>query len=186
MKLMVILGSSRQGRRGETVAKWVNRVIEQDDRFELDYVDTKTLGLPFFDEPISPLSLESVDDYKTPGAKEWAQRVGAADAYLLVTPEYNHGYPGVLKNTLDWVGREWDGKPVGFVSYSWPVTGGARAVEQLRQVVIELGMTPGSIGLHIGAVQEAFDEHGNPKNEYFDKTLKRVLDEVAQKARPRS
>src|SRR5579862_2646890 len=126
MKLMIILGSSRQGRRGEVVAKWVEGLARTDSRLEVDYVDLKVLNLPFFDEPISPFTIRDTGvSYTHPEGEAWAQRVGKAEGFLIVTPEYNHGYPAVLKNALDWVGREWGNKPVSFVSYG-NITGGAR------------------------------------------------------------
>jgi NAD(P)H-dependent FMN reductase len=79
--------------------------------------------------------------------KKWAAKVAEADAYIMVTPEYNHGYPAVLKNAIDWVFYEWQGKPVGFVSYG--TVSGSRAVEQLRQVVIELSMHPIRNAIHV-------------------------------------
>jgi NAD(P)H-dependent FMN reductase len=108
MKLMIILGSSRQARRGEVVAKWVLAIAHADSRFEIDYVDLQQLSLPYFDEPESPFEMyDRGIEYTHPEGKAWAGRVGQAEAYLIVTPEYNHGSPGVLKNALDWVGREW-------------------------------------------------------------------------------
>lgn len=187
MKLMVILGSSRQGRKGEVVAKWVANRVEADERFELDYVDLRELNLPFFDEPLSPFSMAREGrPYTYPEGKAWAERVAAAGAFIMVTPEYNHGYPGVLKNALDWVGPEWGGKAVDFVSYSWTTVGGARAVEQLRQVVLELGLIPGGVGLHIGRQADSFDENGQPKEDYMDPALQRIFEELSKLSRLRN
>ena len=160
---MIILGSSRQGRKGEVVANWVKNQVGQDGRFEIDFVDTQILNLPFFNEPLSPFGMRDAgQDYTHPEGKAWAQRVAQADGVILITPEYNHGYPGVLKNTLDWVGPEWVDKPVAFVSYSYRLTGGALAVEQLRSVVTELGLIQVANAIHIPRVSEAFKPDGQP------------------------
>ena len=156
MKLMIILGSSRQGRKGEVVARWVRKHAAE--RFEVDFVDLQTLNLPFFNEPLSPFSMKREGrEYTHPEGRTWAERVAKTEGVMLVTPEYNHGYPGVLKNTLDWVGPEWVDKPVAFVSYSSQITGGVRAVEQLRQVVVELGLVQVANAIHIPRIAEAFD-----------------------------
>lgn len=179
MKLMIILGSSRQARKGETVSNWVRAQVQQDSRFEIDFVDTQTLVLPFFDEPLSPFTMRDTgQQYTHPEGEAWAQRVSKAEGVILVTPEYNHGYPGVLKNTLDWVGREWGDKPVGFVSYSSQMTGGARAVEQLRPVVTELGMIQVANAIHIPRIAEAFDANGQPVHQGTNDAFKKMLNEL--------
>lgn len=178
---MIILGSTRQGRRGEVVAKWVKAAAEADSRFEVDYVDLKVLNLPFFDEPMSPFSMyDEGQDYTHPEGKAWAQRVGQAEGVLIVTPEYNHGYPGVLKNTLDWVGREWVDKPVGFISYG-NLTGGVRSVEQLRQVANELGLIQVANAIYFpGISRGAFNENGQPAHEGAIDNLKKMFDEIVR------
>lgn len=176
---MIILGSSRHGRKGETVSSWVHGHAQQDERFEVDLVDTRTLELPFFDEPLSPFAMrDNGQEYTHPEGEAWAGRVAQANGFIIVTPEYNHGYPGVLKNTLDWVGREWGDKPVGFVSYSSQITGGARAVEQLRPVVTELGLIQVANAIHFPKISEAFDGNGQPVYQKTNEALKRMFDEL--------
>jgi len=179
MRLMIILGSSRQGRRGGVVADWVNARAQADGRFEIDFVDLRELNLPYFDEPLSPFSIyDTGQDYTHPEGKAWAERVGRAAGFIIVTPEYNHGYPGVLKNALDWVGREWGDKPVGFISYG-NITGGARSVEQLRQVVVELGLFQVANGIYFpGISRGAFNEKGQPAHEGANENLKKMFDEL--------
>src|SRR6266446_4201166 len=161
MRLMIILGSTRQGRRGEVVARWVKAAAEADERFEVDYVDLRELNLPFFDEPMSPFAIRDTGaSYIHPKGEAWAQRVGHAQGILIVTPEYNHGYPAVLKNALDWVGREWVDKPVAYVSYG-NITGGVRSVEQLRQVTNELGLVQVANAIYFPSISRgAFTEAG--------------------------
>jgi NAD(P)H-dependent FMN reductase len=179
MRLMIILGSTRQGRRGEVVARWVAAEAGKDSRLEVDYVDLRSLNLPYFDEPLSPFSMyDAGKDYTHPEGKAWAQWVGQAEAFLIVTPEYNHGYPGVLKNALDWVGREWGDKPIAFVSYG-NITGGVRAVEQLRQVVVELGLFQVANAIYFpGISRGAFTEDGRPAHPGSEDSLKKMFDEL--------
>ncbi len=176
---MIIFGSSRQGRKGGVVADWVNRIVGQDDRFQIDYVDIRELNLPFFDEPVDPFGMkDSGQDYTHPEGRAWADRVAKADTFIMITPEYNHSFPAVLKNAIDWVGYEWDNKPVGFISYGGDA-GGSRSVEHLRQIVAELGMPQVPASLHFGNFEKAFDESGNPLEERFAKKLEKILSQLA-------
>src|SRR5262249_24831 len=101
-------------------------------------LDLRDYPLPFFDQPVSPARFQGT--YPNPVATDWARKVDEADGYVVVGPEYNHGYTAVLKNAFDWAFHEWNNKPIAFVSYGG--VGGARAVEQMRLVAIELEMTP--------------------------------------------
>ena len=179
MRLMVILGSTRAGRRGEVVATWVTAQAQSDARLEVDYVDLRELNLPFFDEPTSPFTIRDTGaSYTHPEGEAWAQRVGHAEGFLIVTPEYNHGYPGVLKNALDWVGREWGDKPVAFIGYG-NITGGSRAVEGLRQVAVELGLFQVANAIYFpGIARGAFTEAGQPAHDGSNENLKKMFDEL--------
>ena len=133
-KIGVILGSTRPGRKGEVIAKWV---VEQastraDATFEL--VDLADFPLPHLDEELPP----SRGVYANDHTKAWSARISQFDGFVFVTPEYNHSTSGVLKNALDYLYLEWNNKTVGFVSYG--VAGGIRAVEHLRVIVAELQM----------------------------------------------
>lgn len=178
MKLMVIWGSSRSGRKGGVVADWAKSEVAKDGRFELDFVDIAELKLPFFDEPTSPFGMQSLDDYTHPEGKAWAQRVQAADGVILITPEYNHGPPGVLKNALDWVGPPWKDKPVGLISYGG-ISGGTRAVEQLRSITIELGLMNVANAIHFPSFAKAF-ESGEQPSESTNENLKKMLNEIVR------
>ena len=163
MRLMIMWGSSRDGRQGGVVVDWAKRRAMADTRFEVDFIDFQDVILPFFNEPASPFSMaREGKDYTKPEGKAWAQRVAKADAFIIVTPEYNHGYTAVLKNALDWVGPEWVDKPVGFISYGG-ISGGARTVEQLRTVTIELGLVQVANPIHFVNFWQAFDTNGEPK-----------------------
>lgn len=138
LKIQILIGSTRANRFSEKPAHYIFEELKKKEGVEAELLDLRDWPLPFFDEPISPGGNKGI--YANPLGKKWADKIGEGDGYIMVTPEYNHGYSAVLKNALDWVYREWNKKPVGFVSYGNAF--GARAVEQLRQVVIELKMVP--------------------------------------------
>ena len=175
---MIIFGSSRQGRKGGKVADWIKKEIENDHRFHVDYVDLQNHVLPFFDEPISPFSMGSLNDYTQPEGKAWAERVAKNEAVIIITPEYNHSFPGVLKNALDWVGKPWIDKPVGFISYGG-ISGGTRAIEQLRLVAAELGLIQVAAAIHFPFFKTAFDEQEQPlRMDYYTQAISKMLDEI--------
>ena len=126
IKLALILGSTREGRFCDTVADWAAGEIEGRDEFLLDRIDPAHLDLP-----------ARLERRPGPAVQALRQRLGAAEAFVVVTPEYNRGYPAVLKQVIDSANAEWQAKPVAFVSYGG-VAGGLRAVEQLRLVFAEL------------------------------------------------
>ena len=130
--IAIILGSTRPNRNGEAVAKWVYEIAckRSDATFEL--VDIKEYNLPLLDEPIPA----SQGKYSKEHTKKWAAKIDSFDAYIFVTPEYNHSIPGALKNAIDFLYKEWNNKAAGFVSYG--SAGGSRAVEHLRLVMAEL------------------------------------------------
>jgi NAD(P)H-dependent FMN reductase len=132
LKIAIILGSTRPGRQGEKVAKWVleNAVQRDDATFEL--IDLADYPLPHLDEAMPP----SMGMYANDHTKEWSAKIAEYDGYVFVTPEYNHSTSGVLKNAIDYLYKEWNNKAAGFVSYG--SSGGTRAVEHLRLVAAEL------------------------------------------------
>jgi NAD(P)H-dependent FMN reductase len=132
IRVAIILGSTRPGRKGEAVAQWVHGIAARRPDAEFELVDIKSFNLPLLDEPVPP----SMGQYSKPHTKAWAAKIDAFDAYVFVTPEYNHGPSGALKNAIDYLYREWNNKAASFVSYG--SAGGARAVEQLRLVMAEL------------------------------------------------
>ncbi len=134
MKIAVVIGSTRPGRVGEAVARWVFDIAVQRSDAEFELVDIAEWNLPLLDEPVPA----STGKYSKPHTLAWAKKVASFDAFVFVTPEYNHGTSGALKNALDFLYAEWNDKAAGFVSYG--SAGGARAVEQLRLVVSELQM----------------------------------------------
>ena len=131
-KIAIILGSTRPGRNGEAVAAWVLEQAKARTDAEYELVDLRDHPLPHLDEAIPA----SMGMYSQPHTKAWAATIAAYDGFVFVTPEYNHGTTGVLKNAIDYLYAEWNNKSAGFVSYG--SAGGVRAVEHLRLVVGEL------------------------------------------------
>jgi NAD(P)H-dependent FMN reductase len=132
IKLAVIIGSTRPGRKAEAVARWVHEIAKKRSDAEFELVDIKDFDLPLLDEPTPP----SMGQYSQPHTKAWATKIASFDGYVFVTPEYNHGTSGALKNAIDYLYREWNNKAAGFVGYG--SAGGVRAVEQLRLVMGEV------------------------------------------------
>ena len=132
VKIAVIVGSTRPGRKAEDVARWVMEIasLRSDAIYEL--VDIRDFNLPLLDEPVPP----SQGKYSQPHTLAWAAKIDQYDGFVFVTPEYNHGTSGALKNALDFLYKEWNNKAAGFVGYG--SAGGARAVETLRLVMGEL------------------------------------------------
>jgi NAD(P)H-dependent FMN reductase len=174
--IYIILGSTRQGREGGKVGNWIHKEAMAREDFDVELIDLKDLKLPFFDEAVSPAYNKGV--YALPEAKEWADKIGKADGYIFVCPEYNHSFPAVLKNAIDYVYHEWNNKPAAVVTYSAGQWGGIRASQQLRQVFIELQMTPIRNGIHIPAVWQQFDEEGKMKDEHTTKLVPTFFDQL--------
>lgn len=145
MKILIILGSTRQNRFSERPANWIFKEAKKRKDIEVELIDLRDYPLPFFDEAISPSMAK--EPYSNENVKKLVKKVNEADGFIVVSPEYNHGYPAVLKNMFDYIYKEWNRKAIGFVSYG--TVGGARSVEQLRQVAIELQLAPIRQALHI-------------------------------------
>lgn len=136
-QLKIIIGSTRPTRKGPIVADWFLKIAKQHPDFEVELLDLKEIDLPLMDEPNHP----RVQKYTKAHTKKWSKTIDSADAFVIVTPEYNFGYPATLKNALDYLSVEWSDKPMGFVSYGG-ISGGTRAVQELKLPVTALGMMP--------------------------------------------
>ena len=132
LKVAIVVGSTRPGRKAEAVAKWVHQIANTRNDAEYEIVDIEHYKLPLLDEPVPP----SMNQYKNPHTHAWAEKIGSFDAFVFVTPEYNHGTSGALKNAIDFLFKEWNNKAAGFVGYG--SVGGVRAVESLRLVMGEI------------------------------------------------
>jgi NAD(P)H-dependent FMN reductase len=132
LRIGIVLGSTRPNRNGEAVAEWVYEIARKRSDAQFELVDLRAYNLPLLDEPIPP----SQGKYTHSHTKSWAAKVASLDAFVFVTPEYNHGTSAALKNALDFLYKEWNNKAAGFVAYGSAM--GVRAVEQLRLVMAEL------------------------------------------------
>lgn len=170
--ILVILGSTRQGRHGDSVADWLMGRLQARPDATCELVDLRDLALPFFDAAVPP-AYGAV----APEARDWSDRVAAADGFIFVMPEYNHGYPAPLKNAIDHLFGEWAHKPAAIVSYG-ASGGGYRGAEQLRQVLIELKVVPIREQVGIPAIWGAFDEAGVPRHAGLDSALDTMAAEL--------
>jgi NAD(P)H-dependent FMN reductase len=182
-RVLVIVGTSREGRFSEKVTAWVMSRLAGRDDIAAEVVDLRDHPLPFFDQLAPPAYGHR--DYSDEVAA-WAAKVEAADAYIVVTAEYNHGYPALLKNALDHVFPELNRKPITFVGYG--NVGGARAIEQLRLVSIELELAPLRHAVHIlpDVMRPAMQAEGPPDVELFatlDARLETAVDDLVWWAR---
>ncbi len=144
MLIQVINSTTREGRFSERVAAWVTERLGERDDLTVELVDLRDHPLPFFD---GPAPARAGRDYSREDVARFGQTIDRADGYIVLAAEYNHGYTGVLKNAMDWTFVEWRRKPITFVG--WGGVGGARAVEQLRQVAVEYEMAPLRYAVHI-------------------------------------
>lgn len=154
-KLLIILGSTREQRRGEPIARWLADHASSREDLTCELVDLATYQLPLLSNATPPMTPSSRED----AVREWAAKVTSADGYVFVVPEYNHGASAAVKNSLDHLFAEWNRKPIGFVSYGG-LSGGVRAVEQLRQVAVELEMVPVRRQVAIQRIWAAIGENG--------------------------
>lgn len=132
LKVGIIIGSTRPGRKAEAVARWVHGIAAKRSDAQFELVDIQAFNLPLLDEPMPPM----MGQYTKPHTKAWAAKIASLDAFVFIAPEYNHGIPAALKNAIDYLFAEWNNKAAGFVSYG--SSGGARSVEHLRLAMGEL------------------------------------------------
>ena len=132
LKIGIIVGTTRPGRRGPALANWILDIARKRNDATFEIVDIQDYDLPVLDEPMPP----SMGNYAQEHTRKWAGKIGSLDGFIFVTPEYNHSISGALKNAIDFIYAEWNNKAAGFVSYG--STGGARAVEHLRGIMAEV------------------------------------------------
>lgn len=173
-KLQVIICSTRPGRVGASVARWFYGLAENQNTFDTQLIDLVDFNLPLLDEPFHP----KLQRYQHAHTKAWSESVASADAYIFVTPEYNYSPPPALVNALDYVYREWNYKPCGFVSYGG-ISGGLRSVQAVKSQIITLKMMPMVEGVMIPFVANFLNEMGDfQSNEQIDKSAVTLLNEL--------
>lgn len=164
LRVLLVVGSVRDGRVGHVVASWVRDRLVEHGGLDVDVVDLLDLSLP--------ASLDGSGD-----TEAWRARVEAADAVVVVTPEYNHGYPGYLKTAIDTVYAEWRGKTVGFASYGG-AAGGTRAVEQLRPVFAEVHAHTARDQVVLPNVWELIGEDGTLDGTRAEEAAKAMIEQL--------
>ena len=180
-KLQIIIGSTRPTRAADRVAPWVLDRAMAHGGFDVEVLDLRDWPLPMFQEHFGTIGDINDPTYSDPIVKSWNAKIKEADAYLVVTPEYNHSIPGVLKNAIDsvFVSFAFRNKPVATVGYSGGIAGGVRAIEHLAQIAVEAELVPLRSSVIIPQVVEAFDLEGKPINPLTDISLGIVLDDLA-------
>lgn len=164
----ILLGTNRNNRKSEKAAKWIFSKMQERDEIESVFVDVRD-----FDLPADDYGQEIKDKFP-----KWRDTIIKADGLVIVTPEYNHGYPGILKSVLDLLLKEYIHKPVAFAPVSAQMWGGTRVVENLLPVVRELGLTPTFTDLNFPKIGSKFDENGDIEEEIYNKLCKEFLDEL--------
>ena len=144
--ISVIVGSTREGRFSEKPAHWIFQHLEKRTGIDARLLDLRDFPMPFFDQPVTPAT-PGRPAFKNEVVQRWTAAIAQSDGFIFVTPEYNYGPPGVLKNAIDWVYPEWHRKAVCFVSYG--SAAGVRSVQQLRESVIETQLAPIRSSVHI-------------------------------------
>lgn len=172
--LKVIIASTRTGRKGPSIASWVVDAAKKHSGFSVELIDLAEVNLPSLDEPNHPRLMK----YQHEHTKAWSATVSSSDAFIIVTPEYNYGFPASLKNALDFVFNEWNYKPVAFVSYGG-LAAGTRAVQMLKLVVTALKMMPIMESVNIPFFTKHIDEQGTFKaTEELEKSADAMLKEL--------
>jgi NAD(P)H-dependent FMN reductase len=171
VKIGIIIGSTRPGRLGEAVAKWVYGLAKDGTDAEFELVDIKEYDLPLLDEPAPAASRQYTKEH----TKKWSAKIDGLDGFIFVTPEYNHSTSAALKNALDYLFVEWNNKAAGFVSYG--AIGGARAVESLRPVMAQMKIA--DVREQVMLMLPADFEDGAVKpNPRYEKSAANLFDQV--------
>ncbi|MGW2511516.1 NADPH-dependent FMN reductase [Streptomyces scopuliridis] len=180
-KLKIIVGTTRPSRSAERVVPWVQDHAAAHGAFEVEVLDLRDWPLPFFAEHFGTVGDINDPTYSQPLVKAWNQTIQDADAYLVVTGEYNHSVPGVLKNAIDtvWLSHAFRNKPVAAVGYSAGIGGGIRALEHLAQIMVETEAVPLRSTVVLPFVHDALDDSGQPVSPATTASLQVLLDDLA-------
>jgi NAD(P)H-dependent FMN reductase len=168
----IIIGSTRPGRKAEVVARWVYDIAAKRGDASFEVVDIADFDLPLLDEAVPP----SMNQYSKPHTKAWAAKIATFDAFVFVTPEYNHSISGALKNAIDFLYEEWHNKAAGFVGYG--LHGAVRAVEHLRLVMAELHIADVRAQVALSLFTDFEDMKVFQPADHHEEMLDRVLDQV--------
>ncbi len=174
MLIYIIVGSIREGRTAIKIANWVDQAINELslNDIQTEIIDLKEWALPIFAGAHPP----ATGVYDQPKQQQWADKIAAADAFILISPEYNHGYSPALKNALDYVAKEWQGKPAAYVGYG--ATNGSRSIDQLRQVATYIGLVDSNAVLEIRDIFKRNQEETFEANEFEVKGLSALISKL--------
>jgi NAD(P)H-dependent FMN reductase len=186
MKLQIIIGSTRQGRNADLVMRWLTPAVTAMGLFDVEVLDLRDWPLPMFQETLATVGDMQNPTYSDPIVKRWNAKIKEADAFVMVTPEYNHSVPGVLKNAIDSVFASFAfrHKPVAFVSYSGGIAAGVRANEHLNVIMLECDAVPVRTQTIIPAVTTAFGADGKVTVPAIDVGLGIMIEDLAWLAKP--
>jgi NAD(P)H-dependent FMN reductase len=181
MKLQIIVGSTRPTRAADKVTPWVTSRAAMHEAFETEVLDLRDWQLPMFGEHMGSIGDPADPTYSDERVRAWNRKIAAADAYLLVTPEYNHSIPGELKNAIDsvFVSFAFRNKPMAMVGYSGGIGGGIRAIEHLVQVAVEVEAAPLRSTVVLPFVDKQFDDTGQPTDPTTEVSMQILLDDLA-------
>lgn len=176
LKVKILWGTHRADTFGENPAKLALSVAERMPEWEVELLDLRKLNIPDEIASLTPSQANGV--YTNETVQAWGKTIAEADAFIIVTTEYNHGYPAILKNALDHLYPEWHRKPVAFVGYGGEL-GAGRAIEQLRQVMVEFHVASIRDAVYIPFVWEAFNADGTPVNEKLIPRLEAMYQDLS-------
>ena len=172
LKVAIIIGSTRPNRNSEAVSKWIYEIAKRRSDVDFELIDILDYNLPLLDEPIPP----SMGQYSKEHTKRWSEKINSIDAFVFVTPEYNHSFSGALKNAIDFLYKEWNNKVAGFVSFG--SAGGVRAAEQLRLVMAEVKVATVRAQVYLSLFTD-FESYSTFKPASFhENSANTMLDEV--------
>lgn len=178
MNIQIIVGSVREGRTAIKLAEWAKQAIQNThSELDVEIVDLKTWDLPFFAGANPPMT----GIYDQPKQQEWAAQIAKGDAFIFISPEYNHGYSPALKNALDYLGKEWQGKPAAYISYG--ATNGSRSVDQIRQVATYMGLIDSNATVEIRDIFARSKEATFVGNDFDSKALQAAVDKLIKYAK---
>jgi NAD(P)H-dependent FMN reductase len=180
-RLLIIIGSTRPTRAADIVVPWLVNTAKAHQAFDVEVADLRDWPLPIFAEHAGTIGDLNDPTYSEPIVKAWNNKVKESDAFIVVTPEYNHSIPGGLKNAIDsvWLSFGFRNKPVAAVGYSGGISGAIRAIEHLAHVFVEAEAVPMRNNVVLPLVQDAFDDNGEPVNPMAKASLGIMLDDLA-------
>ena len=174
MLIYIIVGSVRENRTAIKVANWLHLEI---GNFSLQDIQTEIIDLKEWDLPIfAGAHPPATGIYDQPKQQQWADKIATADAFILISPEYNHGYSPALKNALDYIGKEWQGKPAAYIGYG--STNGSRSIDQIRQVGTQLGLIDSNAILEIRDIFRRNQTEAFEANEFEIKILNVIIEKL--------